>query len=153
MPREKICLKREALYEQVWAQPLVDLAKICRKLKIPLPGRGYWAKRKVGRTPSHPALPTLKKNDLTEVIVTKLEPAAEPQTLTLPKSDCSSTHTHHKNRSQCTAVDITADLMERSVGTFKVFQKMCVNHAPASTKNDRTPILAITRISNYSNYI
>ncbi len=94
MTRERICLKRDALYEQVWSQPLIDLAKqyglsdvglakICRKLKIPLPGRGYWAKHKAGRIPPRPSLPALKKNDLAEVIVTKPElPPAEPQTLT-----------------------------------------------------------------------
>jgi len=57
---------REKLYEQVWSQPMrtvaqayavsdVWLAKVCRRLKIPVPGRGYWAKKaagmKVGRRP------------------------------------------------------------------------------------------------------
>lgn len=94
MTKETICLKREVLYEQVWSQPMIELAKhyglsdvglakICRKLKVPLPGRGYWAKRKAGRVPPRPALPTLRKNDLEEIIVTKPElPPAEPQTLT-----------------------------------------------------------------------
>ena len=94
MVQERMCLKRDELYEQVWSQPMIELAKqyglsdvglakICRKLKIPLPGRGYWAKHKAGRIPPRPSLPALKKNDLTEVIVTKPElPPAEPQTLT-----------------------------------------------------------------------
>ncbi len=94
MAQERICLKRDALYEQVWSQPLIDLAKqyglsdvglakICRKLKIPLPGRGYWAKYKAGRIPPRPSLPPLKKNDLAEVIVNKPELLpVEPQTLT-----------------------------------------------------------------------
>jgi hypothetical protein len=94
MTRERICLKRDELYEQVWSQPLIELAKryglsdvglakICRKLKIPLPGRGYWAKHKAGRIPPRPSLPALKKNDPTEVVVTKPEPPpAEPQALT-----------------------------------------------------------------------
>ena len=94
MAQERICLKRDALYEQVWSQPVIELAKqyglsdvglakICRKLKIPLPGRGYWAKHKAGRIPPRPSLPALKKNDVSEVIITKPElPSAEPQTLT-----------------------------------------------------------------------
>lgn len=94
MAQQSICLKREELYEQVWSQPMIELAKhyglsdvglakICRKLKVPLPGRGYWAKRKAGRIPLRPALPVLRKNDLEEIIVTKPElPSAEPQTLT-----------------------------------------------------------------------
>lgn len=49
---------RVELYGEVWERPLVKLAKeygvsdvrigkVCRRLRIPLPGRGYWAKRKV----------------------------------------------------------------------------------------------------------
>jgi hypothetical protein len=60
---------REVLYEQVWAEPVRDLAKrygvsdvalakACRRLSVPLPGRGYWAKRRGdGRTPPRPPLP------------------------------------------------------------------------------------------------
>ena len=60
---------RDVLYEQVWAEPLRDLAKrygvsdvalakACRRLSVPLPGRGYWAKRRGGgRTPPRPPLP------------------------------------------------------------------------------------------------
>jgi len=53
------CWSRVDLYNEVWGQPLVKLSrkygisdvrlgKVCRKLKIPHPGRGYWAKRKAG---------------------------------------------------------------------------------------------------------
>lgn len=62
---------REQLYEKVWSQPAqkvaleyrvsgVALGKVCRKLKVPLPGRGYWAKKYAGRpVPKGPPLPTL----------------------------------------------------------------------------------------------
>ena len=61
MTYETISLKREELYEQGWSRPMRDLAKdyglsdtglakICRRLKVPLPGRGYWAQRQAGRT-------------------------------------------------------------------------------------------------------
>lgn len=67
---ETLELKREALYEEVWSEPMsalarkyslsdVGLAKICRKLKIPLPGRGYWQKEKMDKPP----LPPLKLGD------------------------------------------------------------------------------------------
>jgi hypothetical protein len=94
MVQERMCLKRDELYEQVWSQPMIELAKhygisdvglakICRKLRIPLPGRGYWAKLKAGKILPHPSLPPLKKNDPAEVTVTKPEPLpVEPQTLT-----------------------------------------------------------------------
>jgi len=52
--------EREKLYEEVWKEPVlvvadrygvsnVALAKACRKLAVPLPPRGYWARIK-GRT-------------------------------------------------------------------------------------------------------
>jgi len=51
--RESVTLKRDELYEQVWAEPTIllatrygitgtGLAKICRKSSIPVPPRGYW---------------------------------------------------------------------------------------------------------------
>jgi hypothetical protein len=59
--------KRVELYNEVWDQPLVKLSrkygisdvrlgKVCRKLRIPLPGRGYWAKRKAGKPVGQPPL-------------------------------------------------------------------------------------------------
>jgi hypothetical protein len=62
---------RKDLYERVWTVPMrnlskqygvsdVALAKTCRKLSIPLPGRGYWAKKvanqPVGPRPPLPAI-------------------------------------------------------------------------------------------------
>ena len=46
---------RKQLYQEVWEAPVRDVAKrygvsdvylarICRALSVPLPGRGYWAK-------------------------------------------------------------------------------------------------------------
>lgn len=65
-----IRLEREALYREVWAEPVtkvarrygisdVGLQKICRRLEVPLPPRGYWARVSAGRTPRQaPLLPT-----------------------------------------------------------------------------------------------
>jgi hypothetical protein len=61
-------LSREDLYELAWSKPLaqlakdfgisdVALAKRCRRLGIPLPGRGYWARIDAGQTPYRPKLP------------------------------------------------------------------------------------------------
>jgi hypothetical protein len=62
---------RKDLYEKVWSYPMrtvakefgvsdVALAKTCRKLHVPAPGRGYWAKKAanhpVGPRPSLPIL-------------------------------------------------------------------------------------------------
>ena len=51
---------RTELYEKVWSQPMrilaqqygvsdVYLARVCRLLRIPLPGLGYWAKKSAGK--------------------------------------------------------------------------------------------------------
>jgi len=60
---------RDFLYEMVWAEPVqtvaarynisdVAFAKICRALGVPLPGRGYWAKKAAGvDVPPRPPLP------------------------------------------------------------------------------------------------
>jgi hypothetical protein len=62
---------REDLYNKVWAQPIqqlakeygvsdVALAKACKKLLVPVPGRGYWAKKAAGKTVrKQPPLPQL----------------------------------------------------------------------------------------------
>ncbi len=60
---------RETLYHEVWEQPMkvlcakygisdVALAKVCRKLLVPIPGRGYWAKKSAGcKLKERPKLP------------------------------------------------------------------------------------------------
>jgi ankyrin repeat protein len=62
---------REELYEKTWSKPMqllakeygisdVGLAKVCRKLAIPVPGRGYWAKKAAGKpVPKRPQLKAL----------------------------------------------------------------------------------------------
>lgn len=62
---------REKLYQEVWTDPVtevakrynmsdVNLRKICKKLDIPLPPAGYWAKLRAGKEVSKPSLPKLK---------------------------------------------------------------------------------------------
>ena len=62
---------RAALYEQVWAQPVRDVArsygisdvrlgKVCRELLVPVPPRGYWARVRSGYRARKPPLPKLK---------------------------------------------------------------------------------------------
>jgi len=63
---------REELYSEVWSQPVhklakqyklsdVGLAKVCRKLFIPLPGLGYWNKKSAGKAvPEQPSLPDVE---------------------------------------------------------------------------------------------
>jgi hypothetical protein len=63
-----ITLSREDLYELAWSKPILELAKDfgisdvglakrCKRLDIPIPGRGYWARVDAGQTPYKPKLP------------------------------------------------------------------------------------------------
>ncbi len=62
---------REKLYAEVWKEPAtkvasrygvsdVAIAKACRKLNIPVPGRGYWAKKAHGYNVKQIPLPKLR---------------------------------------------------------------------------------------------
>ena len=64
---ERIVYTRKELFDQVWAEPVmhvakrigisdVALAKVCRGMDIPLPGRGHWARKAAGNAPSKPTL-------------------------------------------------------------------------------------------------
>jgi len=62
---------RDKIYQEIWSEPIqhvakrynlsdVGLAKVCRKLNIPRPGRGYWAIKAAGKVvPKQPPLPEL----------------------------------------------------------------------------------------------
>jgi hypothetical protein len=61
-------ISREDLYERVWTEPIqklskeyglsdVGLAKTCRRHNIPIPPRGYWAKKQAGHPVTKDSLP------------------------------------------------------------------------------------------------
>lgn len=63
-------LTREQLYELVWTEPMqvlgprfgmsdVGLKKVCKRLRVPTPGRGFWAQKAAGRAPRRVPLPKL----------------------------------------------------------------------------------------------
>ncbi|HTF40442.1 MAG TPA: hypothetical protein VK754_07605 [Propionibacteriaceae bacterium] len=71
---------RAQLFERVWSQPVASLAvewglsgpglkKVCRRLQIPVPPRGYWAKLKAGHRIKRPALPGILNDSDPEIIV------------------------------------------------------------------------------------
>ena len=79
---------RDELYEEVWTTPMqtlakkygisdVGLAKTCRKMFIPLPGRGYWARKEAGQKVERLALPPLKER----IVLQKPTPRPEPPKL------------------------------------------------------------------------
>ena len=72
--------QREQLYEEIWSVPIlqlakqyglsdVGLAKICTKMKIPRPPRGYWAKRSYGQPTTRPILRPASEDTPTEITV------------------------------------------------------------------------------------
>jgi hypothetical protein len=76
---------RVELYAEVWDQPLVKfsrkygisdvrLGKVCRKLKIPHPGRGYWAKKAVGQTVEGIPLPAFKDAPVVKRLIRESKP-------------------------------------------------------------------------------
>lgn len=78
--KEKIT--REELYEAVWSEPIhqlskalgisdVGLAKVCKKLNVPVPGRGYWAKSRATRKLLRISLPFLEIGQPTEHRITQ----------------------------------------------------------------------------------
>src|SRR5712664_2498018 len=88
-PQEDVVLRREELYEQVWAEPVtkvarrhhvsdVALAKACRRLGIPLPPRGHWAKVAAGHAPRKPALPPRKSDQPPEYRIERYRQPVPP---------------------------------------------------------------------------
>jgi hypothetical protein len=75
-------ITREELYEAVWSEPIhqlskalgisdVGLAKVCKKLNVPVPGRGHWAKNRATRKLLRIALPLLEAGQPTEHQITQ----------------------------------------------------------------------------------
>ena len=112
MPKlDSVRITRQQLYELVWSTPLSQLAsrygisdrglaKICARLNIPVPGRGFWARKSAGKhviqynlpppdsdTP-HDVLisPTEAKKLIPPVVKKKLEsPAVSTGEITVPE--------------------------------------------------------------------
>jgi len=72
MDSETVFLKREELYKMVWSEPVSTVAhgyglsdrglgKICKRLEIPVPGRGYWQMKRKGLLIPVPPLTTSKE--------------------------------------------------------------------------------------------
>ena len=64
--------EREKLYKEVWDEPVSTVAKrygvsdvaihkICKSMDIPVPPRGYWAKKRAGQKVKKEPLPKTDK--------------------------------------------------------------------------------------------
>jgi hypothetical protein len=84
MATDTIRLTRRELYDLVWAEPMrtlaarytvsdVGLAKACRRMKVPVPGRGYWRRKATGHPVVRERLPPLPADagaGLREIVLT-----------------------------------------------------------------------------------
>lgn len=72
-------VRRETLYKEVWADPMIEVAsrygvssnyltRVCRYLNIPWPPKGYWARLKDGSASAIPPLPAVGPDDESEWI-------------------------------------------------------------------------------------
>lgn len=70
----RVRISREQLYAEIWAEPAVKVAerygvsdvavaKWCRRLNVPRPGRGYWACRAAGQAMRQPPLPERRSGE------------------------------------------------------------------------------------------
>ncbi|MBK7642808.1 MAG: hypothetical protein IPJ19_07100 [Planctomycetes bacterium] len=59
MTKQTVTYRRADLYEQVWAEPMIHvakkygvtsvaLAKTCRRLGVPIPANGHWSRVRAG---------------------------------------------------------------------------------------------------------
>jgi AcrR family transcriptional regulator len=87
-----VVFTREQLYQRVWSRPLRlvarefgvsgnALAKICSRMLVPYPSRGYWAKVRGGGASVRPPLPTAPEANMRRVKISS-ERAASRRTRT-----------------------------------------------------------------------
>ncbi|MCA9617285.1 MAG: hypothetical protein KC586_31200, partial [Myxococcales bacterium] len=92
----EIYLHRDEIYKQVWERPMrqiaqdygisdVGLKKACRRLGVPTPPVGFWAKREAGKRVRVPALPPLR-GEARECVVIR-PPEAVPDVGELPRPE------------------------------------------------------------------
>jgi len=95
MPYERITYRRTELYELVWAEPVrtvakrfgvsdVALAKVCRKLAVPLPARGHWARKAAGQKVRNASLPKAPKGVPEELHVERWRPERDDPAAPVP---------------------------------------------------------------------
>ena len=110
--------ERDKLYGEVWAEPVkvvarrygvsdVALAKTCRKLAIPLPGRGYWARLRAGQKMKRVPLPKLPAGVPETLPVYHAPPAAKE------REASPGTAARMKKESTEEAAIVVADTLER----------------------------------------
>lgn len=84
-----VTVNRDELYAQVWDKPMsrlaaeygisgVGLAKICRRLNVPYPARGYWARKAAGHPVKQTPLPAKPGAVPSQVTIAPTPPPPAP---------------------------------------------------------------------------
>lgn len=87
MRKQRIALTREALYREAWSEPIVHVAsrlglsgrglgKLCARHKIPVPPRGWWAKKQHGHRVRQTPLPETSAEE--QIVFEPREPVGTP---------------------------------------------------------------------------
>lgn len=87
--KKSVTVSREDLYALVWATPMsrlaaqyglsgTGLAKICRRLDVPYPPRGYWARKEAGKKVTQAPLPAIRPSTRAQVTIAPSLPASPP---------------------------------------------------------------------------
>jgi hypothetical protein len=103
-----MAVSREKLYEEVWAEPATTVAKrydvssnflarVCERMGIPRPPRGYWAQQAVGIEIEQPPLPDAEPGSDLEWVRDGSEPRRQPipasaKSSSRPKQERPATH-------------------------------------------------------------
>jgi hypothetical protein len=89
-----LTLSRSSLYELVWSKPMtevakdfglsdVGVAKRCKEVQVPVPPRGWWARKAAGQDPPRTPLPKYRSSSMPErragSILAKHEGTAHPE--------------------------------------------------------------------------
>jgi len=80
MKKEPIIILRDELFEKVWTTPMSrlapefgisdsGLAKVCKRMEIPRPPRGYWQQLSTGKNPRKAKLKPLSKKGVEQVTI------------------------------------------------------------------------------------
>lgn len=115
-------LSREELYKQIWKTPArvlaeqfdisdVGLAKTCKRMGIPRPPRGYWARREAGKEVKAVPLPPAKPTDKLSV---EFHRATHPKRPTTPRRDLIPAQLFHSFDEPHPLVDLTRRRFENA---------------------------------------
>lgn len=127
---------REEIHRLVWEKPMrklaqefgtsdVGLAKACRKAKVPVPPRGYWAKRSAGKVVRTLPLPALAADDRTTPRDIELRPTPKLESQAGPVAEQLAFEERPENHTEVTdalrrphpLVKATLDALKQSTGS------------------------------------